>query len=436
MHSSGGSISQVNTPLTALAKPAPLEFICKRDNIHSLPLLGFDSGSGMHRERLSRLRDQWIEREICQQPSDSLLSPSYSTADSGIEQASSTGDPVLSQRSGSSRVLCIDLDEDMLIASIQNEAETSQQMVNEVASTKSMRRRMQAYDDMTYRRRSVKAKQSLSTYTPVAPCHSTWGDIFDDMISELRGRRNLTSIDECEQCMKAGSRDSVYENDTASSLSRYGDERLSENIVDTLINSPWLVSSVSDYILCEKNEDPATKSLVKSATKQADKPRDAELDDDGKDLEVVQPVVEAETEGFWEENWTDRHALCEHEGKSTLSSCEGCEYVAQKTNSVVKPTICYMNQKCPSFDPSLPSGLAVPEQSNGTSSHINHQKDSLQGITLHRPDLASFTLPQSPIRKTESNSHVWIERDTKDSQNKLDRGSKPSIWKRIKRIFQ
>ena len=87
----------------------------------------------------------------------------------------------------------VEFDEDLLIASIQNEAEVTQHMVDMMASTKTMRRRKEQYSDLTYRRRSRRAKQTLSTYIPKAPRESTWGDIFDEMMDRLRGRSRSQS---------------------------------------------------------------------------------------------------------------------------------------------------------------------------------------------------------------------------------------------------
>ena len=56
----------------------------------------------------------------------------------------------------------VEFDEDLLIASIQNEAEVTQHMVDMMASTKTMRRRKEQYSDLTSRRQSRRAKQTLS----------------------------------------------------------------------------------------------------------------------------------------------------------------------------------------------------------------------------------------------------------------------------------
>ena len=274
-------------------------------------------------------------------------------------------------------------------------------MVDMVACTKSMRRRRQAFHDMTYRRRSVKAKQTLSSYTPVAPCQSNWGDIFDDMINELRGKKKLTRSFECQQCNRKLSDDnnSLYDNDGVSNVtcSSVGhlqtkqevDEltRQSDQSNFSVVRSPWLVNSVSDYIL-DKNEISQEASPECNGT--------------GDDVEVVG------TETFWEENWSDNHVDKTNTGcgsgeKTPTTPCDACDTASRDLKVGTKPTLCYMNQKCTSFEANL------AEEVNGTCSRVdNDQIESLQTVAFRRPDLASFKLPVSPIRKTDSSKCILI----------------------------
>jgi len=75
------------------------------------------------------------------------------------------------------------------ICDLQDEAQTVQSLVSDLTSTGTMRRRRTASAGLSIAARKQLAKESISSYTPVAPSESVWGQKFDDMMARLRGSR-------------------------------------------------------------------------------------------------------------------------------------------------------------------------------------------------------------------------------------------------------
>lgn len=337
------------------------------------------------------------------------------------------------------RTVCVDMNEDVLIASIQNEVEMSQHMADMMASTKSMRRRKQATFDLTYRRRGAKAKQSLCSYTPAAPCQSNWGDIFDDMLNEIRDKGSSAQAAQslrCSTCQQAVKCDegSVYDNCDGIGLvngstntpfqSELTKSPVESRNVEDIIRSPWLASSVSDYVMDKQSYDlfdgqfferdvsvlpsQMADSEVLNGACSCTEPHADTADDDKSDS---LSVAHSDAEAFWEENWSDTPVETVVVVPSPCDACSSaCDDVSGALRPGIKPTLCYMNQKCSSFDASGSSDAlashSTPMAVNGQSSSTKEVPESLRNIAFRRPDLASITLPLSPIRKTDSSKLV------------------------------
>lgn len=73
------------------------------------------------------------------------------------------------------------------IIELEKEAGLVQQIVDDLASTKTMKRRRHKSANMTIFDRRRRATESLSSYVPTAPVESEWGAMFDEMVARLKG---------------------------------------------------------------------------------------------------------------------------------------------------------------------------------------------------------------------------------------------------------
>ncbi|KAF6029879.1 hypothetical protein EB796_011816 [Bugula neritina] len=382
-------------------------------------------GSEVHRAKLSKLREEWLGREMANllEPSNHRkMASTASTSDSGLglspfEDITYPQEVMLPSHNaqyGAHAATHGLLSEEVLVATIQSEAETSQYIVDMLASTQTMRRRKQQYDEsqLTYRRRGLVARQSLYTSSPPAPKQSVWGEMFDKMLNKLKG---IETGSESEGD-GGGNPYHVTLLRTADYtwVSTIAVVSPSRSQLDNEVNSEPSALVSQEVTSQEVTSQEVTSQEVTSqeVTSQADK-REGLTDP-------------SDSAAYWEENWNDESSTSSH-----VEYCEGCSGLkTPNSERNVIPTFCYKNQNCASFDRSLkeqPSPL-----------------DGLQSITFRRPDLLSLKLPMSPIRKTDSNSDVWIEQSdtisntpstfvTKNhsSQSK----SLTSVWKRIKKLF-
>lgn len=341
----------------------------------------------------------------------------------------------------------------MLIATIQNEAELAQRLVDMITSTKSMRRRKELCGDLTYRRRSQRAKQSLYSYAPRAPTTSNWGDIFDDMMDELRGRQKSIQREQttCAQCDNG----SVYDNYDSSSSTEHN------SIVGALLHQPDLhnckVSGNTATHDCNQgNSDrkgdnsysqlTETQPIAEQCNYKGELPRSCDcsvyldssiprqllhsftsLSASIHDLSLSENDVCEQTTPtsspnvlrerptllecgshphsnahvYWEENWSGNPTL---PSEPALSCNGGCDNLVSDMHTVVKPFFCYKNQRCASFGISSSSELA----SDQVHTSAGADDSMLHCVSFRRQELSSFTLPLSPIRKTDSGAYIIL----------------------------
>jgi len=284
----------------------------------------------------------------------------------------------------------------VLVATIQSEAETSQYIVDMLASTQTMRRRKQQYDEsqLTYRRRGLVARQSLYTSSPPAPKQSVWGEMFDKMLNKLKGIET-GSESEGDGGGNPLPRDSTENWSAGYSSTEYHLENHSGGAADyTWVSTIAVVSPSRSQLDNEVNSEPS--ALVSQEVTSQEVTSQEVTSQEVTSQEVTSQADKREgltdpsdSAAYWEENWNDESSTSSH-----VEYCEGCSGLkTPNSERNVIPTFCYKNQNCASFDRSLkeqPSPL-----------------DGLQSITFRRPDLLSLKLPMSPIRKTDSSKYSW-----------------------------
>lgn len=339
-------------------------------------------------------------------------------------------------------------DESLLIDSLRMEAESTQQMVDMMSCTKTMRRRKELYNDLTYRRRGRQARQSLNSYSPQAPVHHNWGNIFDEMLAKLRGvaddyheitgdGRTPSVCMDCKQRV-GNSLDNVslYDNNTSGSEScihslRGQYESIShscpdfDNFADILEGEEpdgrYFARSSSTYSIISAHSESADHVYFPSHCSDSEL---AALDGKilaeavfEKEYAYVKHAVTSFTNNcdersesntaefsarafagpdyvsFWEDNWSD------HEVLNDLDQpyCEGCLESMCEDDPKLRPKFCYKNYNCA-------NGSSMSNKSSPNAEEIA----LLRSLSWRCPELASFTIPLSPIRKTESSKYCGL----------------------------
>lgn len=263
------------------------------------------------------------------------------------------------------------MDSESLVSSIQCEAETAQKLADLMVSTETMKRRKNLYDDMTYRCRGAKAKQTLQSYSPRPPRAAKWGLLFDSMVAKLRGQ----AVEEADE----NDCSSISTSSDCSSISSHSSYHWDEPNVDSVVY----------HTRCPSATDTASESQLNTSNV----------------THSSRPTSLACNNGeFWEENWVtpdtpDDEVLT----NTTVEMCNVCrsgqESSQQHPYSI---NLCYKNHKC------LQS-LANSNVTQDGNANLDPQqlRDELKAVVVRRPELGVLCqLPEPPIRKTESSK--WL----------------------------
>lgn len=258
---------------------------------------------------------------------------------------------------------------DSVVSSIKNEAETTQQIVDMMSSTETMRKRKNLYSDLTYRSRGAKAKRRLDSCSPSAPHAAQWGSLFDSMVARLRGQSDENYCNNDTECIRS----------RCSSISADASYQWDELEVD----HSALHDRCPSGITCTESQP----KLLGTASLGTSRPTS---------------LVKSSNEGFWEENWVTPSGSPEDDilDMTVTDMCNVCKSSRGTIeHSSYSINLCYKNHNCV---PSTHKNESLDGNGNKSSGNTANQ---LSDVTVRRPELGVCSqLPEPPIRKTESST--------------------------------
>jgi len=246
----------------------------------------------------------------------------------------------------------VNLHEDV-VSSIQNEAETSQHIVDNIASTKTMRRRRREFEDLTLRKRKKKARESLGRSSS-APKASKWGEIFDNMIAALRGLHKDNKLNETL---------------TTESENEQGEISDTDSIDCSTEQTHWEPEIQLTYQRCDRHNGVSPSITYESPAKYT---------------ESGEFSPKSNSDFLWD---SSADLLCGPQSTLIMAEDEPGEEIHWKEDMLDE-----------SFN----------FENNNQDDVMLRTRNLLKSVSFRRHDLASFTLPLAPIRRTDSSKSISI----------------------------
>ncbi|XP_067929976.1 uncharacterized protein [Watersipora subatra] len=383
------------------------------------------------------------------------------------------------------------------VRDLQDEAQKVQHIVEDMTSTQTMRRRRKMSAGLSIYARKLRAKHSLSLYSPIAPVEPECAQRFDEIIARLKGcepsadEAHICEEEECDpNCeMKKLATDTNFEiqnstndqeNYTLTPTSPDTDDVFTveeqppnEEISEKLLtvhdetdlarvpknaeNIPQNAVTISNIDYEDTRENPEvyleSNLIDMSNNKDAASEKSISQADIRESLEDDEGILKIETSDVYENEprQTDFNAkIMETDSLNNIAGYENEEetksWSAEVMEEIVTVRLASRQQGHNSIDETDQSSPVTCVPDRMCQSMVEEPvtdktdiKSLLRSISFQKPHLLSNSTCR--LRRTDSDNDVWIEREKPTQANNISSVSlsttskKNSRWNAFSRIF-